>query len=598
MTQKLQPQTQKRILLDDDFCVIEDSAELADIEDPFPNKWQQDVQVMEELDCASGVCWHPATVNKFATPPKPSADQQLNAVRRKVSSWFVQLDGKFIPTTNKDSRLGTGEIEKILPQMLAGLFPENELVERNSGKLAFAAIHGTAPDPRSSFGVYSGKAYPAPGNPSPRLYRNGMWDLNTWRRPVYRDLRSTTDFETKPCAFEAMLEFAIPDDAQRTMLLDWIAWNLQNEGSKPNWAVMLYSESKGTGKSTIAKVMTALFGLENTASTNGIKPLTQRFSADTLDRKLVVAEEVHISSHSAEGNALKDLITNTVVSVERKYQPIVTIPQRSCFLFMTNHKPLWLEGGERRYYIIDMDHDGHAQGCLNEEFYELAAAVNEQVGNPQFVRDLYERLMTRKLSTKFDPKNMRFNENATPIMRELQANSGNEGEEVLSAILAEHHCSIILSEDFPELISHLRLRNANSLRNMLAKLEWEARRIRFGGAQYRAWCKKGLEIENGRVKHEALANTYKPEAAQSGYVWFELEFYINKSWKRIRQERLVKGQRKGGEDYAASSEPEWQNSDGKYGPFADSRTHLRLQARTQEELDVLTSTDNVHMLRL
>ena len=192
-----------------------------------------------------------------------------------------------------------------------------------------------------------------------------------------------------------MLKFAIPEASQRNMLLDWIAWNLQNEGDKPNWAIMLYSETKGTGKSTIAKILTSLFGLHNTAATNGIRALTQRFAADVLDRKLVVAEEVHISSHSAEGNALKDLITNAIVSVERKYQPIVSIPQTSCFVFMTNHKPLWLEGGERRYYIINIDHDGHAQGNLNDAFSKIAGKVNELGQNAQFLRDLYEQLITR-----------------------------------------------------------------------------------------------------------------------------------------------------------------------------------------------------------
>ena len=583
---------------DNDICLIEDDHETIVIETPpDPGIWQSVELSLQELDCASGVCWHPATENKTPSPRKPTTEQRLNAIRQEVASWFVQLDGKFISTMNKDSRLGVGEIEKILPQMLAERFPDNELVERNASKLVFAAIYGTAADPRASFGVYSGKAYPAPGNPSSRLYRNRMWDLNTWKRPAYRELQPSSDVAQKPCSFEVMLEFAIPEPAQRMMLLDWIAWNLQNEGSKPNWAIMLYSETKGTGKSTVAKVLTALFGLENTASTNGIKPLTQRFSADTLDRKLVVAEEVHISSHSSEGNALKDLITNTVITVERKYQPIVTIPQTSCFLFMTNHKPLWLEGGERRYYIIDMDHEGHAQGGKNDEFYGLAGAVNEQIKNPQYVRDLYERLVTRKLSEAFDPTNMRFNDNATPIMRELQANSGNEGEQVLAAILAEHHCSIILSEDFPDLIAHLRLRNTNSLRNMLVRMGWEARRIRFGGAQYRAWCKKGLEIENGRVKQNKLAKVYHFDAVQTGYVWFDLAYYVNTSWKRVRQERLMKGQRRNDENYAATSTSGWDNSEGQYGPFAGSFTHLRLQARTPDELKSQAAKDNVLKLR-
>ena len=166
---------------DNDICVVEDDHATIDNQNPpDPNKWQTYELGLQELDCASGVCWHPATANKLAAPIKPSAERRLNVVRREVASWFVQLDGKFIPTTNKDSRLGIGEIEKILPQMLAERFPDNALVERNAGKLSFAAIFGTAADPRSAFGVYSGKAYPAPGNPSPRLYRNSMWDLNTW----------------------------------------------------------------------------------------------------------------------------------------------------------------------------------------------------------------------------------------------------------------------------------------------------------------------------------------------------------------------------------------------------------------------------------
>ena len=565
---------------DEDICMIEDAHDEIDGENtPDPSEWQAHELALAEMDVASGVCWHPATRQRLPTPLHPSAEQRMQAVRRELAGWFVQTEGRFIPTKNKDSRLGIGEIEKLIPQMLAVAYPDDALVAKNAGKLTFSAIYGTEADPRLSLGVYSGKAYPCPGNPSPRLYREGLWDINTWKRPGYRNISPSPDAVGHSCPFEAMLEFAIPDAAQRTMLLDWIAWNLQNEGSKPNWAILLYSETKGTGKSTIAKVLTALFGLENTASTNGIRALTQRFAADTLDRKLVVAEEVHISSHSTEGNALKDLITNNVVSVERKYQPMVTIPQTSCFVFMTNHKPLWLEGGERRYYIIDMDHDGHAQGGQNAAFSALAGAVNEQATNPQFIRDLYERLMQRDLSPAFDAKNLGFSHNATPIMRELQANSGNEGEQVLASMLAQYNVEIILSPDFPELATHLRLRNANSLRNMLAKLGWEARRISFGGTQYRAWCVKGLHIDNGRINCPELAQTYSALAVPNGYTWFDLGFYVEATWKRLWQERLVN---KRGSQTDLSHVMD--NSEGMFGPFRTSTSHLRLQARTQNEL--------------
>ena len=586
----------------DDFDLIETEYELIDeVDAPDPNKWQSYVFSLEEQDCMSGVCWHAGAKQRKPVSIKPNQDEYLDVVLRDVASWFVQMENKFIPSGNKDSRLGKAEMEKLLPQMLADSFPDNERVAQNAGKITSAAMFGTGPDPRLTFGVYSGKAYPKPGNESKRLFRNGMWDINTWRSPDYRALPPSATGATTTAAFDAMLEFAISDQAQRDMLLDWIAWNLQNECSKPTWAVMLYSETKGTGKSTIAKVLTALFGEVNTALCNGIKPLTQRFAADSLDRKLVVAEEVHISSHSTDGNALKDLITNTSVSVERKHQPTVTIPQHSCFLFMTNHKPLWLEGGERRYYIINMDHDGHSQGAKNEEFYALAAAVNEQVNNPQFVRDLYRRLMTRELSSKFDAKNMRFNDNATPIMRELQAISGNEGEHVLQSLLDENFVSLIPSEDFADLMAYLKLRNANSLRNMLSKLGWQSRRCRFAGAQHRVWCPKTLEVENGRVSHPELANTYNGLAEANGYTWFDLQFYVHTTWKKLHKDRLKKGGRQTTEEYSTSTASRWDNSEGKYGPFLNSDSHLRLQARTKDDLTIdNTEVDeaDVHYIKI
>ena len=567
---------------------------------PEPNSWQRQIQALEELDCASGVCWHVGSKQKRPTALKPSKEQYLSIVLREISSWFMQMENRFIPCAQKDCRLGQAELEKLLPQMLAERFPDDEYVQDNAGKLTFAAMYGNGSDPRMSFGVYSGKAYPQPGNSSTRLFRNGMWDINTWRSPEYRELRPSISAQKSTASFDDMLEFAIPEQRQRDMLLDWIAWNLQNEGSKPSWAIMLYSETKGTGKSTIAKVLSALFGEENTALSNGIKPLVQRFAADHLDRKLILAEEVHISSHSAEGNALKDLITNTSVSVERKYQPVVTIPQHSCFVFMTNHKPLWLEGGERRYYIINMDHDGHSQGEKNEKFYALAAELNISLANKQFVRDLYARLMTRELSSQFDAKNMRFNDHATPIMRELQAISGNEGEQVLKALLDEYHVSLIPSEDFPDFVAYLKLRNANSLRNMLSKLGWEARRYRFAGAQHRVWCHKSLQVENGRVSHPELARTFHKLAEENNYTWFGITYYVRQTWNSLLKDRLLRGSLKRGEDYSALSVTTTFTDDDNKGPFKASYSHLRLQARTEDELAIEESESDeadVHYIK-
>lgn len=553
---------------------------------PEPNSWQRQIQALEELDCASGVCWHSSTSNKQVIRKTYSQAQKLKFAQRVVASWYVQMDGKYVDTANKNTKFGMQEILKLIPIRLAETFPNDALIEENINKFAEAAMFGASSDPRLAFGVYSGKAYPDPGNPSRRLFRNGMWDINTWQMPAYRYLAPSNEAHSHNCAFTQMLEFAIPREKERSVLLDWISWNLQNEYKKPTWSVLLFSEKKGTGKSTIGEVLTALFGLKNSMPINGIKKLTHRFSADILEKKFILAEEVHISSHSNEGNALKDLITNTTVSVEPKYQPVVSIPQRSCFLFTTNHKPLWLEGGERRYFIIDMDHEGHAQGLDNDTFVKLVQSVKAQINTPQALRDLYSRLIVRQQSSSFDPMNMRFTENATLIMQELQSSSVNESDKVLEELLQQYMVSVIPSEDIAELSGYLRSRSVTALRNSLNRLGWEARRIRFGGEQHRAWCKNGTVIENGRVNNEELAREHGKRSDQSEdtYSWFDIGFFIQETWYKLRAERLKSGYNKFKGDYSAVTDSLANNANGEYGPFKDSKSHLRLQARFDEEV--------------
>ena len=73
-----------------DIDLIETEYELIDEADaPDPNKWQSYVLSLEEMDCASGVCWHAGTKQKRPVPKKPNQEQYLSVVLRDVASWFV-----------------------------------------------------------------------------------------------------------------------------------------------------------------------------------------------------------------------------------------------------------------------------------------------------------------------------------------------------------------------------------------------------------------------------------------------------------------------------------------------------------------------------
>lgn len=91
------------------------------------------------------------------------------------------------------------------------------------------------------------------------------------------------------------------------MFLNWLAWSLQNEDDKPNWAPFLYSTRMGTGKSTLAMLMARLFGEENSITQNNVDKLTGRFNMTLLKSKLVICEEVNLRPGSGDANAPEDL---------------------------------------------------------------------------------------------------------------------------------------------------------------------------------------------------------------------------------------------------------------------------------------------------
>lgn len=555
---------------DDDFPLIEtdELSPLADLDDvPPPNDWQEIELARQEKDLQSGVTWQPS-VSAPPAPVEPSSDHRKKEILMEVASWFLTAEMKYIKVDAPESRLSMSDVSKVAKPMMAAHYAGTDfasIVQKHAGSIVKACLETEPMDPRLAFGVWSGKTYPAPGNPSRRLYRNHLWDINSWFEPGYRQHHVTGDYG----AFQPFLDFAVRDKNQQTMLLDWIAWSLQNEASKPTWAILLFSEEKGTGKSTIGVVLEALFGAANTAKIDGVDKLVATHNDRVLDKKLIVAEEVHISSQSKTGNALKDLITSDRTTVNPKYQAMKTIPLKACYLFTTNHKPLWLEGGERRYYIIEMNHDGHAQGARSEEFSELVGDVFAQINNPKRLSALFIALKGRKFSDNFNPKSMRFDANATPIMRELQAQSGNESDETLEAVLAEHCVSIIPSSDFKELVKYLNARNDNAVRNALLRLGWENTRLRLAGKQRRVWAKKGLLVENGRVQSTDLADNLDG-AAENGFVWFPLEYFIETTWKELRDTKL-KVKYRSDQD----TQPFLDLNTGKNGPYLDSTTEAR-----------------------
>ena len=310
-------------------------------------------------------------------------------------------------------------------------------------------------------------------------FSNGMVAINVWRKPHYRTLKPK---HPGLGVFDEFLAFIFKNLPEKEVFLDWLSWCLQNEDDKPGWAIFLFSGRHGTGKSTLASIVKQLFGESNASEQQGVKPIISRFNKPILLKKLIYAEEVKVAQYSDDGNKLKTLISERQTMAESKGKDIEPIDHRCCFLLTTNHKPIWLEPGDRRFYIINVDHEGYAAGGnLYEEFVELIARVKHTFQSDQAIADLYAALIARKHSDLFNAHSLNVNALATEVMQEINALSPDIVEEMLGEFLAEHKILFVPVRYASKLVDYFAHRNPNATKYSFDRLGWKKKKFAWGG---------------------------------------------------------------------------------------------------------------------
>jgi hypothetical protein len=223
-----------------------------------------------------------------------------------------------------------------------------------------------------------------------------------------------------------------------------------------------------------------LFGEENTSEQQGVKPLINRFNRPVLTKKLIYAEEVKVSTGSEDGNKLKTLISERSTMSEAKGKDIAPIDHRCCFLLTSNHKPIWLEPGDRRFYIIKVDHEGYSAGGRDyDRFVALIRRVKAAYEDPEQVASLYHALRQRTLDAKFNPYSLNVQEYATEVMKEINTLSGDVVEELLREFVTEKQLFSFLF-DTPTRLWVIS-RTVTRIRVSMSSIVWGGRKASLPG---------------------------------------------------------------------------------------------------------------------
>lgn len=430
---------------------------------------------------------------------QPTDQSPLQVFVRLLATSYLRRENRFYHIDRPDEPLSRQDVELAFLTPASKLVPEGQLTSALMKRVFDQAISQRSADSNRCIPVWTGAKEPHPGNPARRIQlESGAFVLNTWTQPSYRQLKGV---QPSFGVFAAFFFTLLQRPAELRRVLDWLAWCLQNESKKPNWAVMLYSAEKGTGKSTFCTIAEHLFGHSNTSVQNNVEKVAGKFNGPILGNKLIVCEEVQLRPDSEVGNKLKSLITGAHTTGEHKGRNVEKVPLFSCFLMNSNHLPLWLEPGERRVYLVDVGHEGHASGPQAQAFSQQVKDVEAALRDDAQVAALYLALLKRKLSADFDPFSLNTALHGTEVMKRVLTSNTPATTQQLSEFLGSEGTKAITEKDLRVYVSKEMRLSSNAIRHMMTDLSWTRHEVKWGGKDYaRAiWVAPQHSIDRGNI---------------------------------------------------------------------------------------------------
>ncbi|TGD61352.1 hypothetical protein EYC08_18680 [Tabrizicola sp. WMC-M-20] len=425
--------------------------------------------------------------------------EHLTLLARAMASWFVRLDNSYFDVDDLGHKRSRVDIEQTAMIRFREEYPEVPLTSALMSAVLKRTIHTRHTVADQTILPWNGRVISRPGDARRIIVERGVATINVWRAPAYRQLGIG---EADQGVAGEFFDWFFSRAAEKEMFLNWLAWSLQNEGDKPNWAPFLYSSKMGTGKSALGRILIRLFGEANAVTQNNIYKLTSRFNMTLLLSKLIVCEEVDLKPGSGDANTLKTYITEKFTAGEAKGKETERVEQRVCLVLTSNHLPYWIEPEDRRYYIVNVDHDGYARGPRAEEFAALVGRLEAWGEDSANVARLYNALMARVLPADFSAKTLNVDTHGTEIMRQVFGSGRATILDQLQELLDQRGVNALPEAKVVELVTGTLKANINTTKHLMSDLGWSKCAVKWGSVDYarQVWVRPGFIVSRGRVK--------------------------------------------------------------------------------------------------
>lgn len=204
--------------------------------------------------------------------------------------------------------------------------------------LKWKTVDGTTYDPREN-------------GEEPYFEYEGQWFLNEYRVSTVPKCDPTKSEAAGKIFMQAVR--ATVGDAHFKIIMDFFAHIIQRPGVLIRWMPLVQS-GQGSGKNMLCKCVGAALGMANFKSVNA-KYVIKDFNAWVYGAQFINIDEIKITGKTkAElANALKDIITNDEVSLEKKGQDLKMVENIACKFANTNWQDaIYLEDSDRRWLPI------------------------------------------------------------------------------------------------------------------------------------------------------------------------------------------------------------------------------------------------------
>lgn len=284
----------------------------SDLYDPFPEKFFKEINGKRYYVGPSfKECCHPATfmTDLIANPEDPK--KKIAVLRHNARGLW-----HYIEESEMFCYIENPEIIRRADGMDAMLRPFSDT--KKTSELILSGFNG-----RITNFDYS------PANPERKIIINGKPTINLYMpsniKPKAGDVTPWIEFVTQ----------LIPDEKERKLVLRWVATLSAKPHIRMIYALLMVSNETGTGKSTFGRICQQLVGVHNSSTPNETAVMGD-YNSWLVRRRLVVSNEIYCGNSWKMFTKLKELITESTVSMRVMYKDPVDISNWAHFLLFSN----------------------------------------------------------------------------------------------------------------------------------------------------------------------------------------------------------------------------------------------------------------------